>query len=260
MAPATDPDWRASAFVSGRAWLAGRFGDWDRVLRRASEAAHQADTWERRRDRREWIREAGEHTANAGEAAQTIEALVPYLPQETANELLRLLVHWLAAPTPAQLRERRIGLLVEIVADETGEVPSTAEYEDRRTLARGSWPHYATLIRAYGHWLKAVEVAMRMHKLGGVARTPSSFAHGGARPGYTRTEACFAIEGFERMFGLMPTEWEFEEWRLLARRLARSAGNPEPRIPGMKQIRKLFGDYARAVETARTRARSTMGY
>jgi hypothetical protein len=185
---------------------------------------------------------------NAGEAAQTIEALVAALPEEAGRQLHRLLRHAIAAPTAAQRRERQLGLLLQIVSEGTGEVPSTDDYENRRATAPDDWPHYSTLIRKYGHWLKAVQVAMRMHKLGGAARAPSSFAHGGARRGYTRIEVCHAIEDFERRFGELPTEWEFEEWRRLARQLARAAGSPEPRIPGLKQIRTLFGTYARAVE------------
>jgi len=55
---------------------------------------------------------------------------------------------------------------------------------------------------------------------------------------------------FKRRFGDWPTRWEFEAWRPLKRRLAREHGNPEPRIPSLQQIPKIFGSFDRAVEVA----------
>ena len=93
---------------------------------------------------------------------------------------------------------------------------------------------------------------MRLNGRGAPARVPSSYHHAvGRRKAYTRNEVVWALERFKRTFGDWPTQWEFEAWRPLERRLARERGNPEPRIPSLQQIRKLFGSFDRAVQVAR---------
>jgi hypothetical protein len=185
--------------------------------------------------------------------AQTIAVLVPSLPEQTAADLHQLLGHHIAAPSPAALRERRLGLLIELIAGGTGEVPGTDQYEAlraEREAAGESWPHHTTLGRLYGNWLAAVKAAMRLHFDGGKARVPASYQHTGDHAEYTRDEVVHALERFHHRHGTRPTKWEFGEWRVLERRLARAGGLPEPRIPSFKQARTLFGTYERAIEVA----------
>lgn len=47
--------------------------------------------------------------------------------------------------------------------------------------------------------------------------------------------------------GAWPTEWEYHEWAAIKRLISRS----DPRLPGPKQIRKCFGDFATALEMMR---------
>jgi hypothetical protein len=191
---------------------------------------------------------------DGSDGAQVIARLVTAFPETTVEHLLELLSNHLAAPAAAELRERQVGLLVELISSGTGEVPGTDDYDQlraKRTVLGQQWPHSTSLIRACGHWLKAVEAAMRLHAQGSGARVPSSYKHAtGRRNSYTRSEVVWALERFKRAFGDWPTQWEFEAWRPLERRLARERGNLEPRISSLKQIRKLFGSYDRAVQVA----------
>lgn len=184
--------------------------------------------------------------------AQAIASLVRALEPDAAEQLRTLLAHDLEAPSAAERRETRLWLLMEIVASGTGERPLVSEYEDARAKARARGldaPSSVALINAFGSWLAAVRAAMRMHFDSG--RVPSSNHHAKFRqPPYTRDEIVSALVRCHRALGGWPTQWEYAEWAALDRRLARIHGKPEPRNPSLKQIRRRFGKFSRAVEAA----------
>jgi hypothetical protein len=209
-------------------------------------------------------------TANATELALTLAELASdpeVLIEEAAIELRRLVSHSLAAPLPGAVRDARLGLLIQLISDGSGEYVDAARYENalRERQADGEdWPDRSTLIRAYGHWLLAVRAAMRFWFDGGHARVPASYAHAQMHRAYRPPEILASIIRLRSELAEMhpdadespwPTEWEFEEWGRLVRGGARRAGT-EARVPGLKQIRKAFGSYDRAVEHARRLAES----
>jgi hypothetical protein len=98
-----------------------------------------------------------ERQDNATEVAQVLARLAPYLPDQTERDLRALLAHRNATGAPADTRQQRLGLLVEMMATSTGEIPSTAAYgaiREENAKDGEKWPSHTTLIRAYGHWLK----------------------------------------------------------------------------------------------------------
>ena len=193
---------------------------------------------------------------NASELAQVVAQWVPALPQSTAIDLYRLLGHDLAAPTSGAIRHERLGLLVQLVSDLTGQAPTCEDYEwarARRREAGEDWPTSTSLIRAYGgHWLRAVRSAMR-HATGGTSeRVPHSLHHARFRKAYRPGEVIDAIKACRSYLADWPTPWEYEQWAVIRRRLARAAGLPEPRLPALPPIRKLFGSWDQALAAART--------
>ena len=198
-------------------------------------------------------------TSSASEVAQVIASLVPFLPNEAASDLRRLLGHDLSAPTTGELREARLGLLVTLIAQGTGEVPSTAVYDEAREqeATRGyDWPSHSGLIRAYGHWLKAVRAAMRLYFDGGKARVKASGQNSRWSTAYSQPEILDAIKRCRGALDNWPTQWEYEEWARLARMAARAAGLPDPRVPVLGPIRTQFGSWDKALAAARRHATS----
>lgn len=198
---------------------------------------------------------------NATEAAQLIAQIVPRLPAQSAYDLKRLVELDIALPSRAAIREARLGLLIELIAlprDHEG-LPSEADYEKLR-LMRGvlgeRWPSARTLRDAYGHWLKATQAAVNQlrgyNATGGRIKVPASNDHGGRHAPYTRQDVLDALRLTKQTIGSWPTEWEYELFARAARKAAKEAGNPAPRLPGLKQIRTQFGNFPRAVQAART--------
>lgn len=197
---------------------------------------------------------------SATETAQSIASLVrdcKAFPDEAARQLLELLSHSLAAPSAAERREARLGLLIDVVSQGEGEFVTTEAYERERSIRRAggeTWPTASSLSRAYGSWLSALRAACRFWFEGGAARVASDHRH--AKPSQTykpieiRSAILKAQADMNLPAGEWPTEWEFQEWAQIKRRLARLAGS-ECRIPGAKQIRKAYGGYAAAVAAAR---------
>jgi hypothetical protein len=196
-------------------------------------------------------------SSNATETAQALATVVSSSawPQEAVRDLARLLGHGLASPTPAQLREARLGLLIELVSVGTGEFIDTDTYDtarERRVATGEECPTASGLARAYGHWLIAVRAAMRFWFIGGSARVPADHSHVPAGPAYTPAEAIEALNvACEDLRCEVITEWEYEEWRRLRRTAARHAGTPLPRFPSMTPIRKHFGGFDQALRQAR---------
>lgn len=197
---------------------------------------------------------------SATETAQMVACLVrdqKAFPEEAARQLEQLLSHSLAAPSAAERRVARIGLLIDIVSQGEGEFITVEAYEGERDKrkARGEvWPTASNLSRAYGHWLAAVRAACRYWFEGGQARVAADHRHARPSQSYKPIEIRSALLKAQADLSLpadeWPTEWEFIEWAQITRRLARSAGT-SCRIPGAKQIRKAYGSYAAAVDSAR---------
>lgn len=195
----------------------------------------------------------GDGEPNAPSAIVDVVRLVPALSHRTLKDLERLLAARLAEPTPAQRREARIGLLMELIED-TGEVPGAAHYDAARRKRQSVgeiWPSRATLNTIYGDWFTTCDAAMRLVFEGG----PPYCREGqhGARfaAAYTRGEIVAAITRFRSDYGAWPTSTQWVMWSQNLRRLARRGGHPDPRIPSMKPIRRRFGTYQRAVDVAR---------
>lgn len=194
---------------------------------------------------------------NASELAQVVASWVPALPEATARDLHRLFGHDLAAPSSGAIRYARLGLLIALVSDLTGEMLTCERYEDARAdrAERGeAWPAHSTLIRDYGHWLAAVKAAMRHAGRGSAARVPGSLHHARFRTAYRQSDVEEAIKQCrDDLSGQWPGQWEYLEWAPIRRRLARLAGLPEPRLPGLRPLRKLFGDWDNALRAAQAR-------
>lgn len=194
-------------------------------------------------------------------------------PEAAKRDLLRLLGHSLASTTPADRRQQRLGLLIELIS-EGGEFVPTTRYEQvrkERSAQGHGWPSSANLSRSYGHWLIAVKAANRFWFGGGRERVSDSHAHArGTQPGYQPRQIVAALReakvDLEMPDDRWPTKWEYEEWSQIKRRLARRSGNDGSsktggrgaagrgeigtRYPGLKQIRKAFGTYDEAVRAA----------
>jgi hypothetical protein len=191
------------------------------------------------------------------EGALIVTDLAIRLEEDERRLLARLLARSLSAPEPARLRENVLGLLAEMVRH--GEYVTVERYEAERAtrhLLGQEWPAATTLLRRYGRktdcprerWRKAVHAAARLAFRGGLGHVPASYRHGGHKRKYLRADVTLAIREFYWLHHVWPTQWEYEEWARL-RRLRDGQGT---RLPGLQQIRTLFGSWSRAVEVAET--------
>jgi hypothetical protein len=190
-----------------------------------------------------------------------------------ARDLFRLLTQSLAVQSPAERRHRRLGLLIELVA-EGGEFIPTTRYEKVRLEreAQGQhWPNAGVLTSNYRHWVKAVEAAARFWFVGGDQHVPDGNLHAqGSRRHYEPKEIVAALREAKSELELKgedwPTQWEYREWARIKRRLARRSGTDGlgkaggkgavargrtgRRWPDIEQIRKAFDTYDEAVRVA----------
>ncbi len=197
--------------------------------------------------------------AGAGEVAWVIAELIPVLSEQTISDLGRLVNHSLSAISIPELREARLGLLIELVTGSQGVIPGIDDYnEARRQRAEDGeiWPAHTTLTRIHGgHWLGAVRAAMRVAEDGAKAGV-ATVAGKGKQPPYNRREVINAIE--QCWTGLRldpdgrgPSANEYKEWAWLGRRMARLSGQAEPRLPVLEIICKQFGSFERAIAVCR---------
>jgi len=204
-------------------------------------------------------------TSQASEVAQVLAQAVSSrgFPQSAAEDLSRLLGHSLADPGAGNRRNARLGLLIDLLSDGSGEVIVRDRYERERKRRRDTgqqWPSSSQLCDAYGHWLVAVRAAARFWFDGGHGRVWSSHKHArqqkkGSLPrgGYLPREMMLAIIRFRDTVGdgkQWPSEWEYETWAAIQRQLARRAGVPT-RVPGRQQIRRAYGSFDAAREAAK---------
>lgn len=191
----------------------------------------------------------------ASEVAQAIASFVPALTDKAAEDLKRLLARTLTLPSPAELREARLGLLIDLVTELSGEVPSIELYNQSRAerLSENGqrWPAHTTLIRAYGsHWLAAVKAAMRVAFEGSNHHVSHDNHHHQFKASYERDECIDAVRQCAEAIGCMPTLSEYNDWAILMRRGARAAGQPEPRLPSRETVIKVWGSWERLARAA----------
>ncbi|HEX3803216.1 MAG TPA: hypothetical protein VHV75_10280 [Solirubrobacteraceae bacterium] len=178
------------------------------------------------------------------ETAIVIAELIPHMSPETVEDLGRLIQRRLTMLDTRAERYARLGLLIDIVSERTGEVPSVARYRELRAVrepAGERWPSDTALSTAYGGWVNAVRVAMELVWNGASVKTPRSTHHQKISAPYSGEEAVAAFLVCCEALGCWPTEYEYEDWRVLSRELARRAGMPEPRYPATKTWKRLYG-------------------
>jgi len=189
-----------------------------------------------------------ERSSPVSEACQMLAEIVTSLSENTRRELTRLLGHSVAMPTTQELREMRIGLLVEMVA--AGELPKTRSYDRTRNLRERNgedWPGSTGLIRHYGTWTAAlraaVDLAFDVTKNRARARTPQAWP---PTP-YSRREVLEALAIASEKVGQVIGQWEYVELRRVERQLAWRNGSPDPRYPEIGVVRKNFGGWDAAI-------------
>jgi hypothetical protein len=182
--------------------------------------------------------------------------LVSDLSERTLRDLERLLLADLATPSGAELREARLGLLMEMVSDGSGQIARADVYDalrEHRQALGERWPDSTTLIRAYSQrWAVAVRAAMRLAFDGGAQRVAHTHKHGQGRRDYTREEVVTAVRRFhEQHDGRWPAATQFYAWGEYLRRAARNGGHPDPRVPTRPALRKKFPRFSLAVAAAK---------
>jgi hypothetical protein len=187
--------------------------------------------------------------------------LIHVLDARGKRDLERLLAADLALPTAAELREARLGTLVDML-DDSGECPTAPAYEaERERVGRISGvakpPAASTLLRAYGNdWGRAVRAAYELRKYGSASRVKHDhkYARGGRVKGddvYTREEAIAAIVRFRDRHEVWPTGNQYFKWAAALRRRAREGGHPDPRLPSGTGIKPHFKRFVDAVTAAK---------
>lgn len=189
----------------------------------------------------------------SSETVRVIRDILPGVNEGTLRELRILIAYSLAAPSPAELREQRLGLLVQMVANAPGWIPRGEDYEAelaKRVSEGEEWPSRSQLSRAYGSWLLAVSAAMELHDPCGHIPPPSYQARPVAGRAHTRRAAILAITRCRDEIGAWPTQSDYLQWRRILRRTGRLYGPGEPRLPDAKALRRMFGSWTRARDAA----------
>lgn len=194
-----------------------------------------------------------EDRGEVSEAAQMISEVATDMPERTRSELVRLLGHSVAIPTAQELREMRLGLLVEMVS-ETGELPTAEGYDRLRDLRNeqgAEWPRSTGLAAHYGTWTfalrAATDIAFGETLRRARARIPRPWV---PRP-YSRQEIVDALERSSKKVGQVIGQWEYVELRRVERLLAARNGTDDPRFPELQVIHKHFGGWDSAISNAR---------
>lgn len=190
----------------------------------------------------------------ASGVGQALAAVIGALDEDTVREIHRIIGHTLAAPSNQELREGRLGLLLELVVDGTGELITQPAYEQaraERAVAGEAWTSAVAITNAYGGWNEAVKAAMRLNAGRSHGVSSGKTAVNGQRTrAYSRPEGIAAIRKCARWLEGSPRAEEYVDWRALEIRAARLNGKPIPRLPSMKRIRNLFGSFERAADLA----------
>jgi hypothetical protein len=80
---------------------------------------------------------------------------------------------------------------------------------------------------------------------------PATSTRRARAPATSRRKIVKALAKFFFLFGVWPTQWEYVEWRKLQVDAWRRSGQADRRLPNLKQIRKAFDDFDRALAVAR---------
>jgi hypothetical protein len=186
-----------------------------------------------------------------GDAASLVLDLIGWeaLDSQVLTDLRDMLGHHIAAPPAPAVRETRLGLLVDLCRN-AERLPSPHEYDLARKEQDEPWPAASTLADAFIEWERALRAAVyiledqrRIHS----GRTAQKFSSR-----YSRDEIIWALQDAYRFFGYWPSQWDYFDWACLERARARAAGAKDPRLPGLKQVRKPhFGSFDRAIQAAR---------
>jgi hypothetical protein len=190
---------------------------------------------------------------DVSELARGLAQLVPTLASSDRAQLACLVGTTVAAPSAGLIRLARLGLLIHILGRLAGELIDVPTYEaERVNRARANevWPAATTLIRLFGTWFRVQVAAIDLAFRGTRSRRPSSLQHTGSRPGYSPTEVREVLIEVRRVLGAWPLSGEYFEYRRLRRRAARLTGSPEPRLPSMKPLTRLYGGYEQALRDA----------
>ncbi|HEX5556364.1 MAG TPA: hypothetical protein VFX13_01960 [Gaiellales bacterium] len=192
---------------------------------------------------------------DVSELARGLAQLVPTLASADREQLARLLATSVEAPSAGLIRRARLGLLIDILGRLAGELVDVPTYEAERAnraQANEVWPAATTLIRLFGTWFRAQAAAIDLAFRGTGARRPSSLQHTGSRPGYTAAEVREVLIEVRRVLGAWPLSGEYFEYRRLRRWAARLTGSPEPRLPSMTPLNRLYGGYEQALRDAQS--------
>ena len=191
----------------------------------------------------------GDGSRSVGDACQMIAAIATDLPATTRTELVRLLGHSVAMPTAQELREMRLGLLVEMVAKD-GALPTSEAYDfarGARNAEGGQWPRSTGLAAHYGTWTAALRAATDI----AFAQTAGRIRATTPRPWplrtYSRAEIVEALERSSRKVGQVIGQWEYVELRRVERQLAARTGGDDPRLPALRVIHKHLGGWESAI-------------
>jgi hypothetical protein len=205
-------------------------------------------------------RSAGPVVEVASDVGRALAELVESLTPDAAGELARFVGDSLASPPSGLLREARLGLLIRLLRARDAELVDTELYEaerERWRLRGVEWPAASTVSRAFGDWLRAQMAAAHLAFLGTGARQPRSHHHTGPRPKYTPSEVLAVMIELRRVYGVWLTSGEYKMVVELRRRAALQLGKPEPRLPSMTPINRLFGGYPAVIAAARAEAGET---
>jgi len=227
-----------------------------RAHRRAARRNHRADVAPPRP-----ALSALAETVRPSNTAQFVIALVRRrvtpggfaLPEATRRALFELLSSSVAAPTAAELRERQLGLLWELIDARQGHWPGADDYaaeQQRRAAIGQQWPTAEQLKATWGGFEKACRQAWRLWEDGTHARVAHNLDHARLDHAlYQREHVVGAIHDYRQQRGYWPTQWEYDEWARYERKTMRLTGEDAPR-PSLPRIRKLFGSWDRALEVA----------
>ena len=191
------------------------------------------------------------------EKASEVAAVIAHLvqnraafPERAAEDLKRLLGHELAVAPREARRWDNLALLVTLVVEREGLLPTAGDYEGARTSRRADAPAASTLIRRYGNWLAALKSAARL--ISPRPYQPVLAERRRYHPTYRPSESAAAIARFHRTFASWPTHAEYTEWSLISRRAARACGVPDPRLPAGVTVARHYGTFDRALAAAKS--------
>lgn len=197
--------------------------------------------------------------APISEYAEGLAGDARHWPENDARDLMELLAHSLSAQTAVERREARLGLLIDLVADAAAKCstrpPRRQDYDEARAERAQNgehWPSSSALCDSYLGWSRAITAAIVVFE-GNARGVSTDKSHASKhRQTYTRPEITRSIINCREATGDWPTQWEMAIWAQAQRRLARLSNRQTTELlPGLKQIRKKFGTWDRALARAR---------